>query len=202
MDIPPPWPQTLPHSMGEPAIVKIYTRKGDRGETSLYTGARVGKDCPNIDALGDVDELVAALGLAKAEIADADLAARVTTLQGELYLLMADLAAPGDGEAPASRLPADVVPRLESWIDEAESHLPPLKDFVMPGDARASAAMHLARAVCRRAERHVVAARRESAIPEAAVVYLNRLSDLLFVLARRADQLAGGADKTFKSTLE
>lgn len=166
------------------------------------TGARVGKDCANVDALGDVDELVAALGLARADAADPDLAAALSRVQAELYLLMADLAAPGEGEAPASRLPEDAVARLERLIDETDKRLPPLRDFVMPGETRLSAALHLARAVCRRAERNVVSLARETPVAERALAYLNRLSDLLFVLARWAAHAAGRPDATFKATLE
>jgi cob(I)alamin adenosyltransferase len=98
-------------------------------------------------------------------------------------------------------LPADSSARLEGLIDAWDAELPPLRDFVMPGESRASAALHVARTVCRRAERAVVTVRRAAVVPEAAVVYLNRLSDLLFVLARLVDQNAGGQDRTFKSTL-
>jgi cob(I)alamin adenosyltransferase len=200
MDIPGPEPQTpRRRRAGAAAIVKIYTRKGDAGETSLFSGERVAKDEPRMEALGGVDELVAGLGVAKAEIADQALRDRITAIQSELYLLLSELATSGP---PRLALPADATARLEAAIDALEAGLPPLKDFVMPGESRASAALHVARTVCRRAERAVIAAGRAAPVPASAIVYLNRLSDLLFVMARTADHGAGGADKTFKSALE
>ncbi|MEM8934955.1 MAG: cob(I)yrinic acid a,c-diamide adenosyltransferase [Pseudomonadota bacterium] len=180
--------------------MKIYTRTGDGGETSLLTGERVAKDELRLEALGEVDELVAALGVAKAETAEPEVVARVAALQGELYRLMADLACAGAdiGGAPA-QLPGDAVDLLETAIDDYEAHLPPLKDFVMPGDTRASAALHLARTVCRRAERRVLSAARAHTLATEIPRYLNRLSDLLFVMARFVDRDQATADTTFKS---
>jgi cob(I)alamin adenosyltransferase len=193
------WRQTptpRDRASGEAAIVKIYTRKGDAGESGFFGGGRAPKDDPRFEALGALDELVACLGVAKAELADAGLKDRLTTIQGELYLAMAELASAG---APAAALPSDATSRLEAAIDELDARLPPLKDFVMPGESGASAALHVARTVCRRAERRVVSAGREGAGPSAVLVYLNRLSDLLFVMARAADH--GEGDRTFKSAL-
>jgi cob(I)alamin adenosyltransferase len=189
----------MPRPAGGPTIAKIYTRKGDAGETSLFSGERVAKDEPRMEALGAVDELVACLGVAKAEITDAALKERLTAIQSELYLLLASLATSGP---PKAALPEDAAPRLEATIDALEAELPPLKDFIMPGESRGSAALHHARTVCRRAERRVIAAGRGTQPPAAAVVYLNRLSDLLFVMARAIDRGAGGRDRTFKSSLE
>lgn len=135
---------------------------------------------------------------------DGPLAERITGIQGELYLAMAEIASanPERGKPPAATLPADATARLEALIDSLEASLPPLKEFVLPGASRASAALHLARTVCRRAERDAVAAGRTAAIPASVVVYLNRLSDLLFVMARAVDHDRGGEDRTFKSALE
>ncbi len=184
-------------------MVRIYTRKGDTGEASLFGGERAPKDDARFEALGAVDELVACLGVAKAEVSLPMLRDELTAIQGELYLLLSDLgSARPTGEAPAKALLSpDAAPRLEALIDGWDAELPPLKDFVMPGESRASAALHVARTVCRRAERRTVSARAAAVVPETAVVYLNRLSDLLFVLARLVDRDAGGRDRTFKSTL-
>ncbi len=184
-------------------MVRIYTRKGDTGETSLFSGERVSKDEPRMEALGAVDELVASIGVAKIEAADADTKARLTKIQSELYLLMSELASSGAEGARAAvvALPADAVGALERAIDALDAELPPLRDFVVPGESRASAALHVARTVCRRAERRVVAAGRAAPVAAEVVTYLNRLSDLLFVMARAADHHAGGTDRTFKSEL-
>ncbi len=195
--------------------MKIYTRGGDKGRTSLFTGGRVDKDDSRIEALGSIDELVAALGLAKAA-SGLELAARqqIEMVQTQLYLVMADIAAgapdatgdePG-GEAVArstleSRLPGDVAARLEAAIDQLEADLPPLAEFVIPGASPASAALHLTRTVCRRAERRVLSAAREHVVPEEVGIYLNRLSDLLFVLARWVDREIPGGGTTFKERL-
>lgn len=154
---------------------------------------------------------MAHLGVAKAEIAQPKLRDELTRIQGELYMLLADLGSarardalpPQDAprDLPEPMLPGAAPARLEGLIDAAEAELPPLKDFVMPGESRASSALHVARTVCRRAERRVISARRGALVAEVAVVYLNRLSDLLFVLARLVDQDAGGKERTFKSTL-
>jgi cob(I)alamin adenosyltransferase len=188
--------------MTERAIPKIYTRKGDAGQTSLFSGERVSKADPRMEAIGAVDELVAALGLAKAEIADEGVSARLTAIQGELYLILSEVAsADGTRNAPAPSISAEAVSALEMLIDEADAELPELKDFVLPGQTRASAALHLARTACRRAERRMVETAETTTVSEPALKYLNRLSDALFMLARLVDHRAGNQDTTFKSTL-
>jgi len=183
-------------------MVKIYTRKGDQGFTGLLTGEHVAKDDPRLEALGAIDELVASLGAARAETQVAGTLTLLTAIQSELYLILADIASvAADGQRRPSALPKDVVAIMESVIDRHEAQLPPLREFVMPGESRASAALHLARTVCRRAERRVVSAARSYPLAERVPTYLNRLSDLLFVLARFEDHTAGGGDKTFKSAL-
>lgn len=190
--------------------MRIYTRGGDKGRTSLFSGARVAKDDARIEALGSLDELVAAMGLAKATPGiDPTAHARLEALQAELYLAMADLAsdrAPegGTGEAGGMSLPGDAVARLEAAIDAMDADLPPLTDFIIPGSSPVSAALHLARTVCRRAERRVQAAGCVHALPEAVPAYLNRLSDLLFVMARWTAREApdGARDLRFKDRLE
>jgi cob(I)alamin adenosyltransferase len=185
--------------------MKIYTRRGDAGQTSLFTGERVPKDEARLEALGSIDELVAHLGLARAETKDEGLRLRLQAIQGELYLLLADIAATAvgslDASRAASRLPEDVISILESYIDEYEAQLPPLRDFVMPGESRASATFHIARTVCRRAERRVTTIARAFPLAERIPAYLNRLSDLLFVMARITDHQAGVADRAFKSAI-
>ena len=175
--------------------MRIYTRGGDKGRTSLFSGERVDKHALRIEALGDVDELVAVLGLAKLQIAEDDLRERIAAAQGELYLAMADIATAG---AETSRLPDDCVAQLESAIDAMDGALPPLTEFLIPGTTPASAALHHARTICRRAERSVVALARAESVPDPLPAWLNRLADWLFVLARWVDRAGEGADVTFK----
>lgn len=180
-------------------MVRIYTRAGDFGDTGLFTGERVSKDEARLEALGSIDEVVAALGVAKAEISDAKLRQCISVMQSDLYLLLADIASTAEqGSRVATRLPDDVVEILESSIDSYEADLPPLSDFIMPGDSRASAALHLARTICRRAERRVVTIARIYPLAARIPGYLNRLSDFLFVLARWVDRGPGGTDRIFK----
>lgn len=167
--------------------MKIYTKTGDRGETGLFAGPRVRKDHPRIEAYGTVDELNSLLGLARAEVPPEDMDQVLTQIQHELFALGAELATP----APEKQhyLVSNVaVEHLESVIDQYESRLPPLKEFILPGGTRLAAVLHVARTVCRRAERCVVAVMNErDTVRWEIVEYLNRLSDLLFVLARAAN---------------
>jgi cob(I)alamin adenosyltransferase len=172
--------------------VRIYTRSGDQGETGLYGGQRVMKNHPRITAVGEVDELNAALGLCLASSPDADIREALERAQGDLFVMGADLASPaGEGDLPVPRVTEGMAAGLEAWIDRFEPELPPLRRFILPGGSALAAQLHFARGVCRRAERTVTAAAgRESLNPD-AIVYLNRLSDLLFVLARAANRRAG-----------
>ena len=176
--------------------MKIYTRGGDAGQTSLFDGTRVSKADPRVDAYGDIDELNAVLGLARSARLDAALDARLDHLQRDLFAVGARLADPGmrvAGRAEKASLGADDIARLERWIDEADAELTPLRRFILPGGVAAAAALHLARTVCRRAERHIVGLG-ESAVEPELIAYVNRLSDLLFVLARVANARAGAPD--------
>lgn len=181
--------------------MKIYTRTGDAGDTGLFGGSRVPKDDPRVAAYGDVDELNAALGLARAtppgELFDETLEA----VQRDLFAIGGRLAAPDPAKGRAAlektALEAARVGALEAAIDEADLELAPLRAFVLPGGAPKAAALHLARTVCRRAERSVVALAREADVPPVLLVYLNRLSDLLFTLARLANHRAGRPDVTW-----
>ncbi|MDX1545576.1 MAG: cob(I)yrinic acid a,c-diamide adenosyltransferase [Rhodothermales bacterium] len=175
--------------------MKIYTRTGDHGTTGLFGGGRVPKHHPRIEAYGTVDETNSCIGLARAHLADGPGRERLdpllAQLQEDLFVLGADLATPPDTRARVPRIENGDVERLERAIDAYEADVPPLKHFILPGGTPAAAALHLARTVCRRAERLTVGAAEHEALTPEAPVYLNRLSDLLFVLARWANHQAG-----------
>ena len=176
--------------------MKIYTRTGDGGETGLFGGPRVRKDDRRVEAYGAVDELNAALGAASAALAEPDLAAMLRETQSALFDLGGGLATPRARERAAAglaapRIGADAIGRLEGWIDALEEELEPLTQFVLPGGAPAAAALHLARTICRRAERRAVTLAEAEEIPDEALRYLNRLSDFLFVAARAVNRRAG-----------
>lgn len=176
--------------------MKIYTRAGDAGDTALFDGTRVRKSDPRVDAYGHVDELNATIGLARAACADAAIAARLEQLQRDLFALGSRLADPTAriaGRVTKAALSEPDVARLEAWIDEAEAELPPIRRFILPGGSPAGAMLHLARTICRRAERHIVQLDGEGLEP-VVLAYVNRLSDLLFVLARLVNARAGVAD--------
>jgi cob(I)alamin adenosyltransferase len=173
--------------------VKIYTKTGDRGETSLFDGTRVLKTDPRVAAYGDVDELQAVIGMAAANGLDRELTDMVVSLQRDLFALGARLADPSHRIASrVSKIIIDdaSVMRLEQWIDALESGLPPLRHFILSGGSPGGASLHLARTVCRRAERAVLSLGGDAVEP-VLLVYLNRLSDLLFVMARAANHRAG-----------
>jgi len=173
--------------------VKIYTKTGDAGETSLFDNTRVSKSDARVDAYGEVDELNACLGAARAALDDVDLEQVLVLIQRELFAVGARLADPSSriaGRVTKAAVSEDAVPRLEATIDRLEQELPPLRRFILPGGAAGGALLHLARTVCRRAERRVVALGPD-AVDGVVVVYLNRLSDLLFVMARAANRRAG-----------
>ena len=164
-------------------LTRIYTRTGDAGETSLGDGSRVAKTDPRVEAMGDVDELNSVVGWALAAGAQGHAAATLERVQNELFDVGADLSVPFDDGDGRLRVEHGAIERLEADCDEANEQLEPLKSFVLPGGGELATRLYLARAVCRRAERRVLAV--EDANPLAAT-YLNRLSDLLFVLARAA----------------
>ena len=174
---------------------KIYTRTGDGGETGLADGSRIRKDHPLSQAIGDVDEANSAIGVARLHVERADVGAMLETVQNELFDLGADLATPGDDFAPSDMalrvIPAQVE-RLEREIDRMNEALEPLRSFILPGGGEGSAHLHLARAIARRAERSAVAAARERSLNPQALIYLNRLSDYLFVAARFVAADSGG----------
>ena len=176
--------------------VGIYTGGGAGGETGLLGGGRVPKDHPRVDAYGAVDELNAVLGLVRAAGLPPVLDSLAGRLQEELFVLGADLAAPEGGSV---RLPPEASRALEAEIDALERDLDPLASFILPGGCPSGAQLHLARTVCRRAERSLVALVREGAVRNEILVYVNRLSDLLFVMARHANAAAGRREQEWKS---
>ena len=172
--------------------VKIYTKTGDRGETSLFGGPRVRKSDPRVEAYGDVDELNAAVGAARALVEDPEIDGELGKIQAELFCVGAELATPHGAKARSAIPPVEEAwaGRLEAAIDAWDGELPALTRFVLPGGTRTAALLHLARCVCRRAERRVVALAGEAEVAPAALAYLNRLSDFLFVAARIANHRA------------
>lgn len=179
--------------------MKIYTRTGDSGETALFGGGRVSKDHHRVVAYGTVDEVNASVGVAAAAIEDGEILKRLEQIQHDLFALGARLAtAPPQGDRPRPKgvpeLPLDRVAEMEGWMDAADAELSPLRAFVLPGGTEGAAALHLARTVCRRAERAVVHLGTLEPVEEGIIVYLNRLSDLLFTFARLENRRAGRGD--------
>jgi cob(I)alamin adenosyltransferase len=186
--------------------MKLYTRRGDDGGTDLFGGKRVGKDSRRVAAVGAVDELNSFVGLATAGCENAEIAGVLRAVQNRLFELGADLATPRKPRKPPEtaedagkpsaipRIGAEQARELECFIDRACEPLPEMRNFILPGGSELSARLHVARSVCRRAERECVALGREEEIGTDVVVYLNRLSDLLFALARRANQVHGVKD--------
>lgn len=181
--------------------MKIYTRTGDEGETGLFGGGRVPKDHARVQAYGDVDELNSAVGVARATAPLDFFDALLETVQRDLFALGGQLATPDPAKVRKALEKAELtearVTGFERIMDEADGELPPLRAFVLPAGTPKAAALHLARTVCRRAERNVVTLSHEAEIPELFLVYLNRLSDLLFTLARLANHRAGVGDVTW-----
>ncbi|MFW6078326.1 MAG: cob(I)yrinic acid a,c-diamide adenosyltransferase [Gemmatimonadota bacterium] len=188
-------------------MTRIYTRRGDRGETGLFGGGRVPKAHPRVEAYGAVDELNAVVGWALSAVAEAEIRDRLDGVQADLFAIGAHLATPpapstGGGE-PRRRpalppLPDGRVEIFERAMDEIDEELPELRAFILPGGSPGAAALHVARTVCRRVERRVAALAAQEDLEPGILVYLNRLSDLLFVLARLANHRAGRADRSWQ----
>jgi cob(I)alamin adenosyltransferase len=176
--------------------MKIYTRTGDEGTTGLFGGGRVSKDNARIEAYGTVDELNATIGMVRSVGVSARLDEQLCQIQHELFSLGAELATPDAASHDLRVIDGRHIGRLEQWIDEHESDLPPLKQFILPAGTTAATTLHLARSVCRRAERRVVTLGEGAGaeLSENLVIYLNRLSDLLFVLSRVANANADVPD--------
>lgn len=175
-------------------ITRVYTKSGDKGETSLVDGSRVSKADPRVVAYGEVDELNSLLGLARAFQTDPELNETLAKIQNELFIVGADLASPINIQTP--RVDAERVEDLERLIDELLEELEPLREFILPGGTQFGAIIHLARAVSRRAERAIVELAAVSEINNQALIYLNRLSDLLFVMARVANHRSGSKEES------
>jgi cob(I)alamin adenosyltransferase len=176
--------------------VKIYTRGGDRGETGLFDGTRVSKSDPRVDAYGEIDELNATIGVARAAGVDKDLEALLVAIQRDLHAVGAQLADPRHRiAARVTKVQIDdaLVRQLEETIDRFEAELPPLRRFILSGGCTAGALLHLARTICRRAERRIVSLGADALDP-VLIEYVNRLSDLLFVLARVVNHRAGAPE--------
>jgi cob(I)alamin adenosyltransferase len=174
-------------------ISKVYTRTGDTGQTSLVGGMRVSKASLRVDAYGDVDELNSVIGLARAQGRDQEIDEALSVIQNDLFTLGADLASPSDVEVP--RIGEPFVKTLEDYSDHYLAQVEPLKEFILPGGSEAGAALHVARTIARRAERRVVELSETEAVNAQTIVYLNRLSDLLFILARVVNHREGIPEK-------
>ncbi len=183
--------------------MKIYTRRGDDGETGLFGGGRVPKDDVRVEAYGTVDELNAVIGTALAHVRDGEIRVRLRLLQSDLFALGARLATPPprDGRPVPSLpdLPLARIGEMESWIDAAEEVTGAVRHFILPAGTAGASHLHQARAVCRRAERRVVALARRSAVDSGVVRYLNRLSDYLFAAARLENHRAGKGDVAWRA---
>ena len=181
--------------------MKIYTRTGDEGDTGLFGGGRVAKDDPRVEAYGAVDELNAALGLARSIEMMPRVDEVLAPVQRDLFAIGALLATPDHDkmreQLAKARIDDGRIAELEHAIDAGEVELEPLKAFILPGGTPKAAALHVARTVCRRAERRVITLQRTVPLPQLAIIYLNRLSDLLFVLARVANKRAGAGEVTW-----
>lgn len=178
-------------------ISKVYTRSGDEGQTGLGSGERVSKASRRVCAYGEVDELNSFLGLTRTKIADREIQCWLERIQNDLFVLGADLAVPlppAGGTDPQRRIRPAEIESLEKSIDHFNETLPPLEEFILPAGNEAAALLHVARAVARRAERAVVRLAEAETLNPQALVYLNRLSDLLFVLARVANRQGGSAE--------
>jgi cob(I)alamin adenosyltransferase len=178
--------------------MKIYTKTGDAGDTGLFGGGRVGKDHPRVEAYGDVDELNAMLGLVRSMEPMPRIDEVIVPIQRDLFSIGALLATPDRDKMKASlekaRIDESRIRELELAIDQCESELDPLRSFIVPGGTAKAASLHVARTVCRRAERRVVALQHTEELPPIVVVFLNRVSDLLFMLARVANKRAGAGE--------
>ncbi|MCZ6678249.1 MAG: cob(I)yrinic acid a,c-diamide adenosyltransferase [Candidatus Poribacteria bacterium] len=183
--------------------MKIYTKTGDAGETGLYGGTRIPKDSTRVEACGTLDELNACIGLAQSQIEDAEIRTLLYRVQNELFDLGADLATlDAHPKADSLRITSDLTPSLEKQIDQFQAELPPMTHFILPGGSSGGATLHLARSVCRRSERCVVRLARTETVNAEILRYLNRLSDLLFVLSRLVNHRSGAPEPFWQSPLE
>ena len=183
--------------------MKIYTKTGDTGETGLYGGTRVLKDAMRVEACGTVDELNACIGFVRSQIQDLEVNAILHRIQNELFDIGADLATlDAHPKAASLRIPSPLTVELEKDIDRLHDQLPPLKNFILPGGSTGGAATHLARTVARRAERCVVSLAKEESVNPEVLIYVNRLSDLLFVIARTINHRLGEPEPLWEPQTE
>lgn len=175
-------------------MARIYTRTGDKGETGLVGGVRTSKDSLRVQAYGNIDELNSILGVARAFTKDAEINSLLEGLQRDLFAAGADLASPTEGERDVPRITKDMIDSLERTIDRFQEQLMPLKAFILPGGTQTGAILHLARSVARRAERSIVALSKTEKVNEHMIPYVNRASDLLFVVARVVNHRASTSE--------
>ena len=175
--------------MAKKRITKVYTKTGDDGQTSLIGGIRVSKSSPKVEAFGDVDELNALLGITRAHVLDKELGDLLVEIQNDLFIIGADLASPADLDVP--RISEKRILELESIMDSLLEDLEPLKEFILPSGSAGGAYLHFARTVSRRAERRIVYLMQDDEVNRNTLVYMNRLSDLLFVMARIENKRSG-----------
>lgn len=171
--------------------MKIYTKTGDSGTTSLFGGGRVLKNAVRIEAYGTVDELNATIGVVRAHQPSQRIDEMLSIIQHELFILGSDLATPHNARVQIARISADMAKKLETWIDELDAQIEPLRYFILPGGSVSASFLHVSRTVCRRAERCVITARETETLSDEVLVYLNRLSDLLFVMSRFENHSTG-----------
>lgn len=186
-----------------PRITKVYTRTGDGGDTALASGRRVPKESPRVEAYGTVDELNSHLGVALASGTVEGLREPLERIQNDLFHLGSDLCMPEDDDdaVPVPRIEQRHVRYLEQLMDDLQAQLDPLENFILPGGHATAAHLHVARTVCRRAERRVIETSRTERVGEHAIIFLNRLSDALFVMARFQNRASGRGDVTWNSRL-
>lgn len=180
--------------------MRIYTKAGDKGETGLIGGTRVPKDDVRVEAYGTVDELNSTLGIARAHLTDPELINLLLTIQSTLFDIGAELACPPERTQQFASLNDEDVQELEQMIDHLETELEPLRQFILPGGGIAAASLHQARSVCRRAERRTVTLSKHFPVREVMICYLNRLSDLLFVMARTINKRTGVEDSMWRKS--
>jgi len=180
--------------------MKIYTQGGDAGQTGLLGGHRVWKNSPCLEVIGALDELNSMLGLIRAEPLPEEVSRILEPLQNALFVAGSELASVGAAEQSCPRITREHIHALEAAIDRCQAKLPPIKGFILPGGVRSAAMLHIARTICRRAERHLAALVQsdKKAVSSEMLAYINRVSDLLFVLARLSNALAGISDALWK----
>lgn len=170
--------------MSKKRITKVYTKTGDLGETSLVGGRRVSKSSLRVDSYGEVDELNSVLGIVQSIVNDGEIKELIESIQNGLFIMGGDLATPDNSEIGVPRIDSEMIEKFESLIDKYVREVGDLKEFILPGGSEPSSFLHLARTICRRAERKIVALNQEEKINSNLIIYINRLSDLLFMLAR------------------